>query len=35
MRRPCGNVAKAHSRAYLCAVHKLALQCRSQAPLRL
>jgi hypothetical protein len=26
----CGNVAKAHSRSYLCAVHKLALRCAAE-----
>ena len=30
----CGNVAKAHSAAYLCAVHKLALQCAQPKPYR-
>jgi len=35
MRAACGNVAKAHSAAYLCAVHKLALQCSQTKPFRL
>jgi hypothetical protein len=32
MRGGGGNVAKAHSRPYLCAVHKLALECAHSAP---
>ena len=34
MRAACGNVANAHSGPYLCAVHKLALDCAGRLPFR-